>query len=134
MELGSSLEKPLKEVFDQKFPPLNWPLNQQWAARAVHRASGGFNFLLECLEHIHHGGTDPAYSRPAYILLSYHTELLLSACFLLKHENATKSKKELEELLRGEHNHDLKELSDKIGSDALIQVGIREIKLTRKTT
>ena len=113
-ELGSSLEKPLKEIFDQKYPPDSWPLSKQWATRAIHRASGGFNFLLECLEHIHRGGTDPAYSRPAYLLLSYHSELLLEAYLLLKDEHSTKAVKELEELLRGKHNHDLKELSDKI--------------------
>lgn len=131
-ELGSSLEKPLKEIFDQKYPPGSWPLSKQWATRAIHRTSGGFNFLLECLEHIHRGGTDPAYSRPAYLLLSYHTELLLESCLLLNDEHLTKTAKELEELLKGKHNHDLKELSDKIGNDNLKSLGISYIKSETK--
>lgn len=131
-ELGSSLEKPLKEIFDQRYPPDSWPLSKQWATRAIHRASGGFSFLLRCLEHIHREGTDPAYSRSAYILLSYHSELLLEAYLLLKDEHSTKTVRELEELLKGRHNHDLKELSDKIGSDRLNSLGISSIKLETK--
>ena len=33
--LGSSLEKPLKEIFNQKYPPDNWPLAKQWATKAI---------------------------------------------------------------------------------------------------
>jgi hypothetical protein len=126
-EVGSSLEKSLKEIFDRKYPPDSWPLSKQWATRAIHRASGGFNFILECLEYIHRGGTDPAYSRPAYILLSYHSELLLESYLLLKEEHTKKTKEELEALLKGKHNHDLKDLADKIGKESLVVLGIKTV-------
>lgn len=133
-ELGSSLEKPLKDIFDQKYPPEDWPLAKQWATRAIHRASGGFNFLLECLEYIHRGGTDPAYSRPVYILLSFHCELLLEAylLLLLKDEYSRKTEEELMDLLKGRYNHSLKELSDKIGKEDLKNLGIKDVKLETK--
>lgn len=131
-ELGSSLEKPLKEIFTKKYPPDDWPLSKQWATRAIHRASGGFNFLLECLEYIHGGGTDPAYSRSAYILLSYHSELLLEAHLLLREEYANSNEQELKLLLKGKHNHDLKELADKIGQNDLATLGISEVRRETK--
>ena len=133
-ELGASLEKPLKEVFDKKYPPDSWPLAKQWATKAIHRASGGFNFLLECLEHIHRGSTDPAYSRSAYILLSINCELLFEAylLLLLKDDHARKTEEELMELLKGKRNHDLKELAEKIGEDDLIKLGIKSVNVETK--
>lgn len=134
-ELGSSLEKPLKEIFDKKYPPDSWPLAKQWATKAIHRASGGFNFLLECLEHIHRGSTDPAYSRSAYILLSINCELLFEAylLLLLKDDHARKTEEELMDLLRGKRNHDLKELAEKIGKSDLDRLGIKSVNVETRS-
>lgn len=132
--LGSRLEKPLKEIFDKKYPPEDWPLAKQWGTRAIHRASGGFYFLLECLEQIHRGATDAAYSRSAYILLSYYCELLLEAylLLLLKDDYSRQTAEELSDLLRGKRNHDLKELSEKIGTEDLEKLGISKIDIDTK--
>jgi len=130
-KLGSRLEKPLKEIFDKKYPPEDWPLAKQWGTRAIHRASGGFHFLQECLEQIHRGGTDAAYSRSAYILLSYYCELLLEAylLLLLKDDYSRQTAEELSDLLRGKRNHDLRELSEKIGAEDLKKLGISNIEI-----
>lgn len=128
--LGFDLNKSIKEIYNQKqYPPKNWSLAKQWGTKAIHRVNGGFNFLLRCLEQICRGGTDVAYSRSLYILLSLHCELLLKAylLLLLKDEYGRKTEGELTDLLRGKKGHDLKELSDKIGKDDLVKIGIDKI-------
>jgi len=128
--LGFDLKKSIKEIYNQKqYPPKNWPLAKQWGTKAIHRANGGFNFLLQCLEQICRGGTDVAYSRSVYILLSFYCELLLKAYLflLLKDEYGRKTEAELNDLLRGKKDHDLKDLSDKIGKDDLVKLGIDKV-------
>ncbi|MFC1700538.1 hypothetical protein ACFLZ0_00080 [Patescibacteria group bacterium] len=128
--LGFDLKKSIKEIYNIKpYPPKIWPLAKQWGTKAIHRASGGFNFILRCLERIHQGGTDVAYSRSVYMLLSFHCELLLKAylLLLLKDKHGRRTKAELNNLLKGKNGHDLKELSDKIGKDDLLKLGINKI-------
>jgi hypothetical protein len=132
-ELGSRLEKPIREIY-AKYPPESWPLAKQWGTKAIHRASGGFHFLLRCLEEIHRGSTDPAYSRSAYILLSFNCELLFESylLLLLKDEFSRKTEPELTDLLKGKNNHDLEELSEKIGDEDLKKLGVDNVRLTTK--
>jgi len=128
--LGFDLKKSIKEIYNMKpYPPKNWPLAKQWGTKAIHRARGGFDFLLQCLERIHRGGTDVAYSRSIYLLLSFHCELLLKAylLLLLKDEHDRKTEVELNDLLKGKKGHDLKEISDKIGKDDLVKLGIDKV-------
>jgi hypothetical protein len=121
-----------KELFHQEYPPKSWPPNKRWAAKALHRASGGFNFILESLECIHRGGTDAAYSRSVYILMSYHAELVFEAYLLIQDTHLQKKESELISSLKGRHNHDLKELADKIGPAALLALGINNVQSETK--
>lgn len=123
LELGSSLEKPLKEIFDKKYPPEDWPLSKQWATRAIHRASGGLNFLLECLEYIHRGGTDAAFSRSLYILLSFNFELILKSRLLLS-RNQTKR----EDFIQKIKSHNLETLSKKLSENELGSIDVKGIQ------
>jgi len=113
---------------NKEWPPDHWSLNQKWATGAIFRASGGLNFLNECLEYIHRGGTDAAYSRSLYVLLSYNVELILEAYLLLANEQFKKDERQLRAALRCKHNHDLKQLSDKIGKDKLQNINIADVK------
>jgi len=118
----------------KKYPPEDWPLSKQWATRAIYRAHSGFYFLKDSLEKIYKGGTDPVYSRSLYILLSFHCELLLTAYLLvlLKDECPQKTERDLMDMLKGKNNHDLKDLSEKIGKKNLKNLGIENVKLETK--
>jgi len=116
----------------KEWPPEHWSLNQKWATAAIFRANGGLNFLIECLEYIHRGGTDAAYSRSLYILLSYNVELIFEARLLLVSEQLGKDERQLRAVLKCKHNHDLELLSYKIGKDDLQGIGIVDVKSETK--
>jgi len=92
---------------------MNANIKNELAKRAIIRAQSGLYFLLDVvLPHIQ-GSTDAAYSRSAYILLSFNTELVLSAFFILG------SKKTLEQdiikdLIVASKLHNLESLFSKI--------------------
>ncbi len=62
------------------------------AKRAIMRAKSGLNFLQDIALPCVRSGTDAAYSRSIYVLLSYNMELLLSALFILGSNSNSKSK------------------------------------------
>jgi len=129
------LQKELAKLWEENKNLLkDLPLSKQWANRAISRASNGFYFLKRCLECIHMSGTDPVYSRSIYTLLSINCELLLTAYLLalLKDDCPQKTATELMELIKGKNNHDLRELSEKIGKKNLKKLGIEDVKLETK--
>ncbi|MEK7584971.1 MAG: hypothetical protein AAB455_00405 [Patescibacteria group bacterium] len=95
------------------------------AQRLSARVSTGIMFVE--FEYLYrHDKPDPAWIRNIYILLSFYTELLLKAIFVVK-ENFS-NKLEIEEKLR-KMGHNLKKIGQQIGTDNLHQFGIQEISL-----
>lgn len=92
-------------------------------SRAIGRAEGGLYFLDECLNLIHKNGTDSAFSRSIYILLSYNFELILKSLVILSRNNIKK-----EDLVRGLNHHDLMKLSRELPESDLNEIGIRKIQ------
>ncbi|MDO8676588.1 MAG: hypothetical protein Q7K16_02975 [Candidatus Azambacteria bacterium] len=124
-DLGQKLNKTAKEMFQQEWPPPDWSQNKKLAMGAIFRANSGLQFLNRCLECIHKGGTDIAFSRSLYILLSHNTELILNALFFLINTNL--NKKELIEKTKTGHN--LKVLSDKLKEKDLNIIGIKKVEV-----
>lgn len=91
------------------------------AFRAVIRASSGLYFLEECLRNSH-GGTDPAYSRSRYILLSYNFELLLKARLILVSKYETR-----EDIVSEIKTHNLTQLFKKFPKGVPSDIGIVNI-------
>lgn len=114
----------------KEYPPPTWLLSKQWGTRAAFRAYGGLKFLRECLRKIHTGGTDAAFSRSIYLLLSYNVELLLSAYLLLQDNHGAKTPEELMRLLTAKGNHNFGHLRDEIGKEKLRELGIKSITLS----
>lgn len=88
--------------------------------RVISRAEVAVEFLTQCLNKIHTGGTDPAFSRSIYILHSYNFELILKSRLILLSKK--KTIKDIDNELRG---HDLESLSK---NKNLKDVGILKIK------
>lgn len=125
--LGIKLNKTIKEISNQEWPPKNWPHKKILAYGAIFRAKSSLHFLDRCLECIHLGGTDPIYSRSLYILLSHNVELILEARLLLA--SSQTEKKELIKEIKVSPNHNLKELSDKLLKDGLLEsINIKDVK------
>lgn len=97
------------------------------AQRAILRASTGLYFLEDCLRN-RSGGTDGAYSRSWYLLLSYNFELILNA--LICYESKKDSVDEIIDEIRKTKpsSHDYEKLSKKISENLLKQVGITSVK------
>ena len=91
------------------------------AFRAVIRASSGLYFIEECLRNSH-GGTDPAYSRSRYILLSYNFELLLKARLILVSKHETR-----EDIVTEIITHNLTQLFKKFPKGVTSDIGIVNI-------
>lgn len=89
---------------------------------AINRAKSGLDFLEECIECFHTGGTDPAYSRSLYIIFSYSFELILKSKLILGRNETEKEK-----LLKGINSHDLEKLSRELSSDALGDISVKNI-------
>lgn len=108
---------------------MNKNMKNELAKRAIFRAQSGFYFLRNIvLPHIR-SGTDAAYSRSAYILLSFNTELVLSALFIL----GSKKTLELEiigDLITASKLHNLQNLFGKIPQE--FRFGIQSV--VRKNT
>lgn len=116
--IGSDSEEHQKNIMNS-----NKSEKQILANRAIFRARSGLIFLNECLTHIHKGGTDAAFSRSLYILLSYNFELILKSRLLLA-SNHTKK----EDLIRDIKSHDLEKLSRNLLNDELGSIDIKIIQ------
>src|SRR3989344_47538 len=92
-------------------------------SRAIGRAETGLYFLRECLTKIHRGGTDAAFSRSIYILLSFNFELILKSRVILN-RNITSRK----DLLKGIKHHNLEKLSKELSSSLLKDINIKDIQ------
>lgn len=115
----------VKRGLSTKWPPQNWSQNKILAKGAIHRAQSGLFFLEECLECIHTGGTDAAYSRSLYMLLSHNVELILEARLFLA-STETERPKLIEE---AKAQHDLQNLSERLTTlGVLSSLGIKHIK------
>lgn len=94
-------------------------LNQKDRARgAIFRANSNLYFLEDCLEYVHRGGTDGAYSRSIYILLSYSVELILKAQLLVTYPDVPH--KELQ-------THDLEKLFGMLSVGARAQLLLQNV-------
>ena len=93
------------------------------AKRAIFRATSGLHFLDECLTHIHKSGTDAAFSRSLYILLSFNFELILKSRLLL-----ASNKIKRDDLIKEIKSHNLEELSKKLSKDELASIGLKSIR------
>ncbi len=92
------------------------------AKKAVGRGSSGLYFVDDILRN-KNGGTDRAFSRSWYILLSFNFELILKAILIL--ENISNVEKEI---LNSIKSHDLDSLSKSIAVESLQKYGISDIK------
>lgn len=90
--------------------------------RAISRAETGLYFILECLDHIHRGGTDAAFSRSIYILFSFNFELILKSRVILSRSGKTK-----EDLLKNLTHHDLEKISKELSGRDLNDINIKSI-------
>lgn len=83
------------------------------AERTLTRASSGLYFLEDIVLSQMSGGTDVAYSRSLYILLSINLELILTSLFVLA---STKTAREeiIRELISASRQHDFAYLFSKI--------------------
>lgn len=88
-------------------------VKNELAMRAKSRAECGLYFLkFVVLPHIR-SGTDTAYSRSAYILLSYNVELILSALFILGSKKKTEAEI-IRDLIGASKQHNLRNLFSNI--------------------
>lgn len=94
--------------------------------RALHRAITGLYFLEDYMRD-KSGGTDGAYSRSWYILLSYNFELILDSLVLFASEKNTRNEL-INELVSVRPTHDYEKLSKKVPDQLLLSVGIQSIK------
>lgn len=93
------------------------------AERAVFRANSGLHFMNQCLDCFHKGGTDAAFSRSLYILLSFNFELILKSRLLLA-SNQTKREDLIEEI----KSHNFERLSKKLLVSELNSIDIKSIR------
>lgn len=91
------------------------------AKKALGRGGSGLYFIEDVLRN-RSGGTDLAFSRSWYILLSFNFELILKAILILENRLDTK-----EEILDSIKSHDLAKLSLAIDVDSLRRYGINKI-------
>lgn len=100
------------------------PINEQKTLtnRAISRAKTGLYFIVECLDKIHRHGTDAAFSRSIYILLSFNFELILKSRVIL-----TRSGTAQEDLLKDLKHHDLEKISRELPGDSLNDINISSI-------
>ncbi len=91
------------------------------AKKALGRGGSGLYFIEDVLRN-RSGGTDLAFSRSWYILLSFNFELILKAILILENKLDTK-----EEILDSIKGHDLAKLSSGIDTDSLRKYGINKI-------
>jgi len=73
-----------------------------------------------------HSNPDLAWIRNIYILMSFYTELLLKAIFVMK--GTFSNKTELENKLRRDMSHNLEKIGQELGEDILKEFGIISIK------
>jgi len=95
----------------------------KFANNVISRAEGGLYFLRQCLQLIHKGGTDSAWSRSIYILFSYNFELILKSRLILDQNGTTKGG-----LIEGLRSHDLAKLSKKLSKNKLNDINIKTIQ------
>ena len=93
------------------------------AFRMIARAETGLMFLERFLTNCR--GTDTAWSRSLYILLSYSFELILKSALVLSGTFATLE--DLKEKLR-KLSHNIKKISNELGSAELSRIGIKNIE------
>ncbi len=101
------------------------PGKQKLAERALVRAQTGLHFLDECLWN-RHGGTDPAFSRSWYILMTYNFELIINTLLILSSSKQT-NEEIIKEIMSIKPAHDFKKLAGHVSREILDSVGINKI-------
>lgn len=91
--------------------------------RAINRAASGLYFLEKILDLVHTGGTDAAFSRSVYILLSFNFELILKSRLILARTGGSP-----DALLKGIKSHDLEMLSKELSESELRDIFISSIR------
>lgn len=99
---------------------------QRLAERAITRAICGLCFLEDYLRN-RRGGTDAAYSRSWYILLSFNFELILNALLILESKEQ-KGPNIIRDIMGVKPMHDFEKLSKRISTQMLSNTGIKSIK------
>lgn len=107
---------------------MNISLKHTLANRVISRAKSGLYFIDECLQCIHTGETDGAYSRSIYILFSFNFELILKSRIMLARNSTTK-----EDLIKGLKHHNFELLSKELSSGELSDINIKKIQKTQNT-
>lgn len=96
--------------------------------RLVTRVKTGTSFIqLVYLDN--YKKPDAAWIRNIYILLSFYTELILKAIYV--YEKTHGSKKDLNNIFRNEHKHNLEKIAQDIGPEILQKYNIFEVKRMR---
>ncbi|MDP3763781.1 MAG: hypothetical protein Q8Q92_04035, partial [bacterium] len=106
---------------------MNENIKNELAKRAIFRAQSGLYFLQDVvLPHIQ-SGTDAAYSRSAYILLSFNTELVLNALFILGSKKTSEADI-MKDLVSASKSHNLENLFNRIPKESRfgIQSAVRK--------
>lgn len=102
-----------QDLLSGRISYMNQNIKNELAKRAIVRAQSGLYFLQDIvLPHIRRG-TDAAYSRSAYVLLSYNTELILSALFILGCEKTTETEI-INDLILASKSHNYQNIFSKI--------------------
>src|SRR3989344_272982 len=95
--------------------------------RAITRAKTGLYFIEACLNCIHRGGTDAAFSRSIYILFSFNFELILKSRAILARSSTTK-----DDLIKNLKHHDLEKISKELSKSDLNDINIKTIQKKHK--
>lgn len=98
--------------------------NIQYARNALLRSHCGFLFIDEILYKIHTGGTDAAWSRSVYLLMSYNFELLLKGLIIYYSDlefSVLRSDKKFK-------SHNFEQLFNLLSKDVQNEYGILQIK------
>lgn len=100
-------------------------IKNELAKKVISRAQSGLYFLQDIvLPHIQ-SDTDAAYSRSAYILLSFNTELALSALFILGSDKSSEAEV-IKDLIVASKLHNLENLFSKIPNKS--RFGIQSVE------
>lgn len=96
----------------------------KYAFKLTSVTSGGLSFIEDSLVYLMQNGTDSAFLRSFYMLLSYNFELILKSRIVMI-ENFSDKNAINDELRR--LGHDIKKIGERLGEDNLRDLGIKEI-------
>lgn len=102
------------------------PTNIVFAERAIRRASSGLYYLQDILMG-KTGGTDAAFSRSRYLLLSYNFELILNSLLCLASDELTEAEI-INSIKRIRPPHDFEKMFLKLPTNLTNAIGLQTIK------